>query len=281
MHKFLIIFTFVHTTLFSQIVATNWQQLALKGKVMQVETTYINNSYSKTNHNKTIGTVLDSMPIFDAPENWYFNKNGFLKYKLIKQSESNSHNIKESFFYYQDTNLIKIVKYQKNQKAKWSISDSVIISNNQDTIIYKNYRVLCKSIDSIIYIVKNNKLMAEFATYPDGNNKITYEYDDNKQLMKEIYHYPNGKKNIWNTQNVYNENKKLISKNQQQGEGFKVVKYEYYPENGLIKSESFNNQLLLYNYKFDSIGNWILKEITLNNIIIYTEKRTIKYYGNK
>ena len=279
MHKLLIIFTFVHTTAFSQIADNNWQKLSLKGKVKQVETTYI--IHSNANHNNKNGAVQHTIPFFDAPENWYFNKNGFIKYKLIKQSESNSHNIKESFFYYQDTILIKIEKYQKNQKAKWIISDSVKISTCQDTIIYKNYRVLYNTIDSIIYIVKDNKLLEELANYPDGNNKITYEYDDNKQLIKEIYHYPNGKKNTWNTQNVYNENKKLISKNQQRGEGFKVVKYGYYPENGLIKSESFNGQLLLYNYKFDSIGNWIEKEITLNNDIIYTAKRTIKYYGNK
>ena len=121
--------------------------------------------------------------------------------------------------------------------------------------------------------------MGEFAIYPDGNNKITYEYDDNKQLSKEIYHYPNGKKNTWNTQNFYNENNKLINKHQQKGEGFRVIKYEYFPENGLIKSESYNDITLVYHYKFDNTGNWITKEITYINKIIYTVKRKIKYYG--
>lgn len=279
MLKFLIIFTFVQATAYSQIADNNWQKLSLKGKVKQIETTYT--IHRKANHNNKNGADQHTIPFFDAPENWYFNKNGFLKYKLIKQSASNKHNIKESYFYKQDSILYKIEKYAVNQNAKWFISDSVIISNNQDTIIYKNYSILNNSIDSVKYVMINNKLMAEFANYPDGNNKITYEYDDNKQLTKEIYHYPKGNTYTWNTQNFYNENNILISKHQQQGEGFRVVKKEYYPENGLIKSESFNDQLLLYNYKFDNFSNWIRKEIAYNNKIIYTVKRTIKYYGNK
>lgn len=50
-----------------------------------------------------------------------------------------------------------------------------------------------------------------------------------------------------------------------------------YNENGLLKSETFNDEVTTYDYKYDQEGQWIYKIVHKNNMPKALYKRVLYY----
>lgn len=54
-------------------------------------------------------------------------------------------------------------------------------------------------------------------------------------------------------------------------------KVTMYNENGLLKSETFNDEVTTYDYKYDQEGQWIYKIVHKNNMPKALYKRVLYY----
>ena len=226
--------------------------------------------------------------------------------KQIKKNTKNNQIIDE-----QKNTLVdnKIITEDYYTSGNSSPLKTIKIGRNNNEIKYKVFIQNNQILDSIVYTHQNNKVVQENhynskneiiekqkftytgnnitqKLYLDAKDQVLVDekmkYNQNNQiLLKEVYSaYDN---TTYQENFEYNTNNKLIKQNTKlNGDLIITATYKYDDQNNLVYFDTSNlinkeNLIKSYKYTYDKKGNWLTKDVSINNKPTYSVNREITY----
>ena len=254
---------------------TDWEKDGLKGKVKLV---HIDDAITKIGEPKRNSS--NNTLIFYQGGTFYYNINGFLIESISNDTSKSISPIKYIYEYDKNYNLIIITElysdgnksYEKNYFDNYGKMLRKEKYNKEDKITYS-------------YEYKYNELgyqISERVKINDYDFQFLYKYDTLGNNIEEVM--------IKN--NIYQSKKEILYKDLKQKIEIKEYNYENklisinenkYLLNNLVEEKRYDDSnnlttTILYEYTFDSVGNWIKKQVYRNNELDYEQKREITYY---
>ena len=211
-----------------------------------------------------------------------------------KNSFSDDYIIREDYFISGNNRPSKTIEITRNGDV---IKNKVIYSETRkivDSIVYvydkhnpikeTHYNQNKEVTATLLFLYNENNLAAVKYLDKNGNDEAVeeFEYNSKKQLTYK-YVFNKYDNSIYEEINVYNKNNKIEkSETKLNNVILTSTQYTYNPQGDLIQLEMNNftnkeNYLENISYVYDKKGNWISKEVEINNKPIYKTSRKISY----
>lgn len=273
---FFLAILFGYASLSAQNIEQSYKDFELQKPVKSIEVYQAR--FDKDNP-MPIGNTLDS--IINHPNiKWVFEQKATFntQYLLSKKMDYSSGD--KLFITYQnvynDDHLLLTTKVEKSeyQNHLFQPHFETHFKREKDTLLKETKFINNDTVYREKFVLKNNLILEEYR-HTDNSLFVKNIYNDKSHIVSGVRYLSDGTALQWENILEYYENGNI--KKEVYSHGLNQSKVTMYNENGLLKSETFNDEVTTYDYKYDQEGQWIYKIVHKNNMPKALYKRVLYY----